>query len=79
MEKKEISGYGEGNYFLGSGNTACILDTTSRQTLRVAHAKSHAGSQIHRFILKYRNSAHCTVFKLLFFFSHFNFQSYKFI
>ena len=23
MEKKEISGYGEGNYFLGSGNTAC--------------------------------------------------------
>ena len=22
MEKKEISGYGEGNYFLGSGNTA---------------------------------------------------------
>jgi hypothetical protein len=24
VEKKEISGYGEGNYFLGSGNTAFV-------------------------------------------------------
>ena len=29
VEKKEISGYGEGNYFLGSGNTA--LNTAEKR------------------------------------------------
>ena len=35
MEKKEISGYGEGNYFLGSGNTDyndCMMITDEVST-----------------------------------------------